>query len=119
MSSFSLNTSIVTNTDSIVYVTPQDIKYANLIFIEHQQLKKDKIILLDQLKNYEDLNKNLLQTDSIRILQLSEYSNLNNNYLQQINELNSTLKSKSKVTLYWKIGGITVSAGLLLLLLLK
>lgn len=110
---------MTTEPDSIVYVTPQDIKYANLIFIEHKRLRNDNTLLLEQIENYKGLNYNLQLTDSIRALQISEYSSLNDNYRSQVENLNKDLKRKNRTILYWKVGGITVSAGLLLFLLLK
>ncbi len=54
--------------------------------------------------------------DSLRIRQLYEYSKLNQN---QIDALNEEVKEKNKTIRYWQIGGITVSVGLVLFLLLK
>ena len=105
--------------DSIVYVTTQDIKYANLIFIEHKKLTKDNALLLNQIENYKDLTNTLTQVDSLRLKQIEEYSALNDKYQLQIESLNKDIKKKNKTLLYWEIGGITVSTGLLLFLLLK
>lgn len=116
---FSSDTLTTIEPDSIVYVTSQDIKYANLIFVEHKRLRSDKALLLEQLENYKGLNYNLQRVDSIRTLQVSEYEKLNSNYLQQIDNLNKDLKRKNRTILCWKIGGITVTTGLLLFLLLK
>lgn len=114
---FSLTTSNLTNQDSIV--SNQDIKYANLIFIEHQKLSQDNILLTQQIENYKDLVTNLELTDSLRVQQISEYSTINQNYKQEINSLTNSIKQKDKSLLFWKIGGITLSASLLILLLVK
>ena len=119
ISAFSLNTSNLIEQDSIVYVTTQDIKYTNLIFIEHKKLIKDNALLLNQIKNYKDLTNTLTQVDSLRLKQIKEYSTLNENYQLQIESLNKDIKKKNKTLLCWKIGGITISSGLLLFLLLK
>lgn len=119
ISAFSSTTSNLIEQDSIVYVTTQDIKYANLIFIEHKKLIKDNALLLNQIENYKDLTNTLTQVDSLRLRQIEEYSALNDKYQLQIESLNKDIKKKNKTLLCWEIGGITVSAGLLLFLLLK
>ena len=119
ISAFSSTTSNLIEQDSIVYVTTQDIKYANLIFIEHKKLIKDNALLLNQIENYKDLTNTLTQVDSLRLRQIEEYSVLNDKYQLQIKSLNKDIKKKNKTLLCWEIGGITVSTGLLLFLLLK
>lgn len=119
ISAFSSTISDPIEKDSIVYVTSQDIKYSNLIFIEHKKLTQDNVLLLEQIENYKNLTNTLTQIDSLRLQQIEEYSALNDTYKSQIYVLNSDIKKKNKVLLCWKIGGITVSAGLLLFLLLK
>ena len=114
-----MTTSNLIEQDSIVYVTTQDIKYTNLIFIEHKKLIKDNALLLNQIENYKDLTNTLTQIDSLRLRQIKEYSTLNENYQLQIESLNKDIKKKNKTLLCWKIGGITISSGLLLFLLLK
>lgn len=90
-----------------------------MIFIEHKKLIKDNALLLNQIENYKDLTNTLTQVDSLRLRQIKEYSTLNENYQLQIESLNKDIKKKNKTLLCWKIGGITISSGLLLFLLLK
>ena len=108
-----------TENDSIVCISIQDIKYANLIFAEHNKLMKDNILLSQQIENYKTLTNTLVQVDSLRIEQLNEYSILNQNYQERIEDLNKNIKKKNKTLLIWQIGGITVSTSLLLFLLFK
>ena len=54
--------------------------------------------------------------DSLRIEQIKA---LDKGYRFQINTLNDEIKKKNNHLMYWKVGGITVSAGLLLFLLFK
>lgn len=108
-----------TENDSIVYVSIQDIKYANLIFAEHKKLMQDNILLSQQVENYKTLTNTLVQVDSLRIEQLNEYSVLNQNYQERIKDLSKEIKKKNKNLLIWQIGGITVSTGLLLFLIFK
>ena len=90
-----------------------------MIFIEHKKLTKDNALLLNQIENYKDLTSTLTQVDSLRLKQIEEYSALNDKYQLQIKSLNKDIKKKNKTLLCWEIGGITVSTGLLLFLLLK
>lgn len=116
---FSLTTSIPTEPDSIVSITTSDLKYANLIFVEHSKLLKENSLLYQQVENYIDLNNQLTQLDSLRLQQIDEYNKLNQSYVTQINALNKNVKKKNKIIKGWQIGGITVSVGLILILLLK
>ena len=105
--------------DSTVLVTTSDLKYANLIFVEHDKLLKENSLLYQQVGNYMDLNRQLVQVDSLRLHQISEYNKLNQSYVNQIDALNKDVKKKNKTIRYWQIGGVTVSIGLVLFLLLK
>lgn len=105
--------------DSTVLVTTSDLKYANLIFVEHDKLLKENSLLYQQIGNYADLNRQLVRVDSLRLQQLSEYNKLNQSYVNQIDALNKEVKKKNKTIRYWQIGGVTVSIGLVLFLLLK
>lgn len=116
---FSSTTSIPTESDSIVSVTTSDLKYANLIFVEHSKLLKENSLLYQQVGNYVELNNQLTQIDSLRLQQINEYDKLSQNYAIQIDALNKEVKKKNKAIRYWQIGGVTVSVGLVLFLLLK
>lgn len=98
--------------DSIVSITPAQLKETNLIFAEHHKLLIENRLLFEQLNNYKEDNKLLIKADSVRQSQIKVYKNLNES-------LTNNLSKKSKTLLFWKIGGVTVSFGLLLLLLVK
>ena len=110
---FSSNTLIITPQDSIVSITAKQLKYTNLIFIEHKKLLEENSLLYKQINNYQLEVKTLEQIDSIRKSQIINERIL---YENQIKDLTS---KKNKTITLWKIGGITVSASLVLLLLLK
>lgn len=116
---FSSNTLILTESDSIVSITTSDLKYANLIFVEHNKLLRENNLFKNQLENYKILNNHLEQVDSLRQQQIGEYQGLNQSYILQIENLNKDIQNKNRAILGWKIGSITVSAGLVLFLLLK
>lgn len=105
--------------DTIVYITPEQLKYANLIFVEHDKLLKENELFKQQIRNSQMITDNLLLNDSIKSLQIANYRYTNDLYIKQINTLNQDLSNKNNTILYWKIGGITVSVGLILFILLK
>lgn len=105
--------------DTIVYITTDQLKYANLIFVEHDKLLKENELFKQQIRNSQMITDNLLLNDSIKSLQIANYRYTNDLYIKQINTLNQDLSNKNNTILYWKIGGITVSVGLILFILLK
>ena len=76
-------------------------------------------MLIKQVDNYRRDNALLLEGDSIRNLQIENYQALSESYRLQLTTLDEEIKKKNKTLLGWKIGGVTVSTGLLLFLLLK
>ena len=116
---FSQNILVNESNDTVVLITPQQLKETNLIFAEHQKLLVEKKLLLNQLNNYKLDNDLLSYSDSIKSLQVDNYKNLANSYNIQIEELNQEVQEKNKSLLSWKISSITISVGLLVWLLLK
>ena len=94
--------------DSLVVITPQQLKASNLIFLEHKKLKLERF----------ELNK----PDSIRLqqlaraeLQMQMYDEAISKQREQIAKMNK--KNKRLTTL--SIEGFAISIGLLLALLIK
>lgn len=116
---FSSNTSGVIRQDSTVLITSDQLKYANLIFVEHKKLLEENRLLYQQIENYKAKTNILLKTDSLRVEQIANYQHINEEYILQIDNLNKAIKKKDRTVTCWKIGGITVSIGLVLFLLLK
>lgn len=116
---FSSNTSEVTRQGSIASITSDQLKYANLIFVEHKKLLEENGLLYQQVQNYRIKTDYLLKMDSLRVMQISNYQHINKTYVTQIEDLNKAIKKKDRAVTCWKIGGITVSIGLVLFLLLK
>lgn len=116
---FSSNTSEAIRQGSTVSITSDQLKYTNLIFIEHKKLLEENKLLLQQVQNYKVKTDYLLTTDSLRVAQISNYKLINREYSMQIENLNKTIKKKDRAVTCWKIGGITVSIGLILFLILK
>ena len=105
--------------DSIVLITPNQLKETNLIFAEHQKLLKENDLLFKQISNYKLDNELLLYTDSIRNVQIENYKSLIKSYDLKIEQLNKEIIKKNNTILIWKVGSVTVSVGLLVWLLLK
>ena len=108
--------------DSLVVITPQQLKASNLIFLEHKKLKLETFELNKQLTSYELLTANYAKTDSIRLqqlaraeLQMQMYDAAISKQREQIAKMNK--KNKRLTTL--SIGGFAISVGLLLALLIK
>lgn len=108
--------------DSLVVITPQQLKASNLIFLEHKKLKLERFELNKQLTSYELLTANYAKTDSIRLqqlaraeLQMQMYDEAISKQQEQITKMNK--KNKRLTTL--SIGGFAISIGLLLALLIK
>ena len=94
-------------------------KYANRIFVEHKKLLEENDLITQQVQNYQAKTDFLLRTDSLRVAQITNYQLINETYATQIEDLNKAIKKKDRAVTCWKIGGITVSVGLVLFLLLK
>lgn len=115
--SFSQNT--LTQSDSTVLVTSSQLKKANLIFLHRDYLIKENLLLNKQLNNYKLSNSNYVKLDSLKSQQISIYKDNLMIKEEELNNLNKKLKRNNKLTKIWQIGGISISATLLILLLIK
>ena len=94
-------------------------KETNLIFSEHQKLLKENELLFKQISNYKLDNELLIRADSLRSLQIKNYEGIVSSYDLKVKQLNDEINEKNKTILAWKIGGITISVGLLIWLIVK
>ena len=117
--SFSQTISNEIKRDSTVLITSDQLKRTNLIFVEHEALLKTNSLLHQQLDNYKLNNNLLLRSDSIHKVEIDKYKLLTESFSSEITSLNKEIKRKNRTILTLKIGGITISSGLLLWLLLK
>lgn len=108
--------------DSLVVITPQQLKTTNLIFLEHKKLKLEVLELKKQLSSYESLINSYEKTDSVRnaqikrlILHAQASEQVMQNQLREINKLESKEKLYRRLT----IGGFTISVTFLVALLLS
>lgn len=122
MWSFSQTTYPKLTSDSLIVITPQQLKTTNLIFLEHKKFKLQVPELNKQIVSYESLINSYAQSDSLKNYQIWELTNymevseqVRENQLREINKL----KSKNQLLKGLSIGGVTVSVMLLITLLIK
>ncbi len=108
--------------DSLIVITPQQLKATNLIFLEHKKLKLEVPELSMQINSYESLIKSYEQSDSIQnakierlLLHAENSEQVMQNQLREINKL----ESKNKIFKGLTIGGVTVSVALLIAMFVK
>ena len=108
--------------DSLIVITPQQLKATNLIFLEHKKLKLEIPELNKQIASYESLINSYEKTDSVRNAQVKRlmlHAEVSEQVMQnQLREINK-LESKNKLFKGLTIGGVTVSVILIATLLLK
>ena len=108
--------------DSLVVITPQQLKATNLIFLEHKKFKLEIPELKKQIISYESLINSYERNDSVKNVQINRlmlHAQASEQVMQnQLREINK-LESKKKLYKGLTVGGVTVSVVLLITLLLK
>ena len=119
---FSQNTYPLILNDSLIVISPTQLKQTNLIFLEHRKLSLENRELKIQNKNYGKLISNYQVSDSVKNEQISlltnnlgEYNNIIEKQRVQIEKLQSSKKLYKGIA----VGGVTISLGLLILLIVK
>lgn len=116
---FSQSTYPMLLNDTLIVITPLQLKQTNLIFLEHKKYKLINIELEKQVSNYSQLYRNIIEKDSINQIQINRLQyDLNTSQKQFDNQVKINNKQKSLIK-FISIGGIAVSATLLLLLLIR
>lgn len=101
--------------DSLVVITAEQLKQTNLIFVEHEHLTKENVLLKNKISLQDSLIYNYSQIDSIQknnIVKLTEEVDFANN---KINKLEKQFKVYKPVA-YISSGALIAT---LLILLLK
>ena len=80
--------------DSTVTITATQLKQINLIFNEHDALKKEKAVYLEQIASYERVIDNYQQLDSVNIVKSKLYRQELQNKEKTISDLNKNLKQE-------------------------
>lgn len=108
--------------DSLIVITPQQLKTTNLIFLEHKKLKAETVQLYTQLEAFDLLLYNSAKVDSIKNLQI---------YTLMANAKESDVLIQRQATAIVKkdrsnrilrgvaIGGFVVGIGGIILLIVK
>lgn len=84
-----IHLSIPVNKDELVTITDEQLKAANLIFLEHEKLSKEVPLLNEKISNLEKINSTWQHTDSIR--KSNELK-----YIKTINDNDSKIKQLKK-----------------------
>lgn len=108
--------------DSLIVITPLQLKKTNLIFLEHSKLLQQMPLLESQIQNLEKINSDFEKADSVRQVQLNRCLTQLQTNTEALIMMSNSLKESEKKTQKWRnwtIGGVGVSVGLALILLLK
>ncbi len=98
--------------DSLVVITPQQLKQTNLIFVEHNKLLLENEQLEMEVLDYEELLDYASRQDSLRQIRFSEFQDqleMNNRMIQEQQELLQKQRNKNKI-LGYTLGGVAVVA---------
>ena len=119
---FSQSTYPLILNDSLIVISPTQLKQTNLIFLEHKKLSLENSELKIQNENYGKLIFNYQVSDSVKNEQISlltnslgEYNSIIEEHKVQIGKLQSSKKLYKGIA----VGGVTISLGLLILLIVK
>lgn len=102
-------------------LTPLQLKKTNLIFVEHDQLKQENLLLREVIFLKDSTINVLEKSENLRFNQLSDLQSTSEKQQLTIKQLESDLEKKTKAyrkARDWAIGGCTVSIGFILLFLL-
>ena len=83
-------------TDSLILITPFQLKQTNLIFTEHKYLKLENSLLNEQIVDYTKLTTNLLVTDSLNKKKINYYERELEETNYTIYNLEQTINNKHK-----------------------
>lgn len=108
--------------DSLIVITPIQLKQTNLIFLEHQKLQLENIELNNQINDYNSMLNNYDYMINTRTKQIDTLNSIIINKDKELKNINKSLeKTKLEKKIYTgiAIGGITISVSLLLILLIS
>ena len=99
--SFSQNTSKIT-------ITSEQLRTANLIFLEHKKFSETIPLLDKEIYNLKLINKSWERTDSIRKNQLVYCDNVIQDQYKAIENLNKSIDRKNNIIKYGTIGSCAI-----------
>ena len=104
--------------DTLITITPTQLKEINLIFNEHEALTKENFLLKRENLIQKELIGNFEMTDSLRLKQLNDCRIKSEEYKVQTDQLNKSLKSiKKKLNIYKFVAGGSILTSILLICL--
>lgn len=121
MLSFSQNTYPKITKDSLIVLTPLQLKKTNLIFVEHSHLKQENVLLKEVITLQDSTINVMVKSEDLRLNQIYDLKTTTSDQQLKINKLNESLDKRTKQYRIAKdlaIGGCTLSLGLLLLFVL-
>jgi hypothetical protein len=94
--------------DSLVIITAEQLKQANLVFVEHSYLLDENALLLDELDAKDEIIFNYHQMDSINRTNIIRLTNELDFTKSKVDRLNKKLNNHK--TYFWVGGGALVAA---------
>lgn len=98
----------IINNDTIVCITPQQLKIVNTIFNEHESLKLETTLLQAQVNRYEQIYQDELKIDSLYEATTSQLEETIHIYKNQILEQETKIKRSKFELKCWRSGGTIV-----------
>lgn len=97
----------------MIAITPEQLKTANLIFVDHARLREEVNLLQQQVTNTELILENSLMIDSLRNEQLSQYKS----QVMALSEQRDSLKKSLTRANWYTVGSLATTAILAIILL--
>ena len=104
--------------DSLIVITPTQLKKTNLIFLEHQKLKLEVEQLENKIGLHEETNSLLQQLLEVKEQQISNLHKINTFNESLLNIKEEELKKCKVQNRLFVIGGCTICASLIFLLII-
>lgn len=116
--SFSQTTLITTESDTMVCITPQQLKTANLIFLEHEKLSKENDVMQSQIKALKFLYEDELRIDSLYEDAIKDLNLAVTKCNKDIEKQEKLTKRAKRWTSVWQVIGCSTSLALLFVCIL-
>ncbi len=101
--------------DSLVTITATQLKQTNIVFLEHNKLLNQNKEYQKQIDYLENIHRNYLTVDSLRVKQLIVYNDALVSKQDSINNLNKSLqksKKRNRIKNFF-IGGVASIAAII------
>lgn len=82
--------------DTLITITPSELKTVNLIFVEHKHLLKENVLLQDKITQLEAINLNLTSISSLKDNKLDEFDKKIKSQLKTESDLNKQIEKLKK-----------------------